>query len=698
MKLPISWLAEYVAFPKKIGTNEIVSKLVELGFEVEGVETFGDVSGKIIVGKIEKIETLTEFKKPIRYCQVNVGSKINGIICGAQNFVEGDLVVVALPGTRLPGDFVISERETYGKVSQGMICSAKEIGFGESHDGILVLPSGLKVGSDLSETLGLGETVLDIAVLPDRGYAMSVRGIARELASAFGVKFSDPANFKQINIKKSSNFVAGIKTEFASKISLIKMKNYNIGSKTPIFMQKRLNQCGYRSISLPVDITNYLMIELGQPLHAFDADKVIGNISIRNAKTGEEIESLDHIKRKLTIEDLVIADSKKALSVAGVMGGLESEISETTKNIIIESAIFDRATVSKTARSLKLPSEASKRFERGTDPQINEVSANKAAQLLAKYGNAETVAITSAKKSIKIKSIKFEIKEVSRLIGVDIDKKDIVKIFKDLGIKVTKNGNTWNVTPPSWRHDLIMPADLVEEIIRIHGYGKIPSVLPKSNIGQGLSHQQRIERSVSITLASLGLNEIMNYPFVSNDQMSKLQISKKDGRSNLVSLANPLSEETPFLRTTLIPGLFSAAARNIGRGLDDINIFEIGSVFQKKNKNQKVVSPKLLSRPSESDIAKLNSLLPSQDKKIAVILHGQKYKAGWWQNGNECLQICALNSQTRHPDGTCICNRGGSNQNCNSSFKCVNNSCKRMRGVTGEDAPFAVDLTTNIQW
>ena len=256
MKLPISWINEFVKFPKNTKTETIVENLVKLGYEVESVEIFGDVQGPLVVGKVEKIEILSEFKKPIRYCQVKVGNKTNGIICGASNFNEGDLVVVALPGAVLPGDFKISQRETYGKISQGMICSAKELGFSDNHEGIIVLNPDFKVGADAKEILGLGETVLDIAVLPDRGYAMSIRGIGRELALAMNVKYIDPISQKVPKVKKSSKLKANIKTTKASKLALVSLTDYDTKSETPLFMQRRLAQAGFRSISLPVDVTN----------------------------------------------------------------------------------------------------------------------------------------------------------------------------------------------------------------------------------------------------------------------------------------------------------------------------------------------------------------------------------------------------------------------------------------------------------
>jgi phenylalanyl-tRNA synthetase beta chain len=635
VKLSINWINEYVKFPKTTKPEVIVEHLVKLGYEVEAVEIFGNVQGPLVVGKVGKIEILNEFKKPIRYCTVNVGNKTQGIICGASNFKEGDLVVVALPGAILPGDFKISERETYGKVSQGMICSAKELGFSDNHEGIMVLANDLKIGSDAKNLLGLGETVLDISILPDRGYAMSVRGIGRELALSMNVKYVDPILQKIPKVKKSPRLKTKINTKDASKIALVTLSDYKTDSTSPIFMQKRLAQSGIRTISLPVDVTNYLMLEIGQPLHAFDADKISGGIQIRNSKQGENLETLDHVKRKLDSSTLVIADNKKALSIAGVMGGLESEITDKSKNLIIESAVFDKASISRTSRSLKLPSEASKRFERGTDPAVSEYAAILAAHYLVKYGKGKITGISIAKNIIKPIMINFNPNEVKRLIGVDIDKATIQKILKSLNIGVTKTGDKWKLRAPSWRHDLHHQADIVEEIVRIWGYHKIPSRLPTTHLGSGLSKAQKTKRALSIKMASLGANEVLNYPFVSLDQISQLGISSKDQRANLVRLANPLSEDTPNLRTTLLPGLIIAAARNISRGIDNVAIFEQGSVYHQSTKNVKNIKPKLMKRPTNIEISNLNHLIPVQPKMLAGVFMGEKNQSGWWPNNQK---------------------------------------------------------------
>jgi phenylalanyl-tRNA synthetase beta chain len=373
MKLPISWLNEFVQLPEGTTGREVAASLLKVGFEVESVEMIGDVRGPLVVGQVQQIEELTDFKKPIRYCQVNIGSKVNGIICGARNFVEGDLVVVALPGTTLPGDFTITARETYGKTSNGMICSAREIGLGDEHDGIIVLPAGsAKSGDDAFPILGLGDEVLDISVTPDRGYALSIRGLAREYAIATGLPFSDPG-FDLPQLPEASGDAVTAASDDRSACDLLvlhTLSNFNPAAATPDFIKTRLAAVGVRSISLAVDVTNYVMFEVGQPLHAFDADKVKGTIRARRATKGEQLETLDHTKRDLSIEDLVIADDKGALSVAGVMGGAQSEISDGTTRIVIEAAHFDSATIAKSSRRHKLSSEASRRFERGVDRML----------------------------------------------------------------------------------------------------------------------------------------------------------------------------------------------------------------------------------------------------------------------------------------------------------------------------------------
>ncbi len=623
MKLPVSWILEHIKTNKKINESQIIEKLIEIGFEVESVYKYGDVKGPLVIGRVEKIETLTEFKKPIRYCTVNIGVKNVGIVCGASNFNEQDLVVVALPGSELPGEFKISERETYGKKSQGMICSAKELNISDDHSGILVINESIKVGLDAKQILGLNETILDISVLPDRGYAMSIRGIARELASAFGGKFIDPVSEKIPSIKKSKQIKVKIASKNANKIALVLVKDFDPRSQTPLFIQNRLNQCGFRTISLSVDLTNYFMIQMGQPLHAFDANRIEGTIQIRQAKKSEKIETLDHFTRTLDISDLVISDSKKAISLAGVMGGLNSEISDLTKNIVIESAIFNSNSIGATARKHKLPSEASKRFERGTDHKINEYVAIKTAFYLQKYGKAKIEGIALDKKDIKDKVINFDMSQFYRLTGIKLTNNKIVQYLNSLSLVTKGKGNKLKVVIPSWRHDLSTDADLVEEILRSYGYSFIKGNLKTSTKKVRLNHSFNLKNIISNKLSSLGLNEVLNYPFVSkNDLAIANQLSKP------VALFNPISENEPYLRTSLFPGLFKALERNISRGQENVQIYEAGHIFTPDKTVGLKLNVGILSKPSKEAIEKLNNSLPEQPYVIASLLKGSTKSFG----------------------------------------------------------------------
>lgn len=628
MKLPISWIMQHVKAKRNIKENEIIDSLIKLGFEVEAVERYGNVKGPLVIGRVEKIEILTEFKKPIRYCTVDVGNKKVGIVCGASNFVENDLVVVALPGSELPGEFKISERETYGKKSQGMICSAKELNISDDHSGILVIKEKVKVGTNAKELLDLNQTVLDISVLPDRGYAMSVRGIARELSTILNAKFIDPVDEKLPKIRKSKKTKVKISTKNATKIALVRVEDYQSNSTTPLFIQNRLNQCGIRTISLPVDLTNYFMIEMGQPLHAFDADKVEGIIEIRESKKNEKLETLDHVVRNLDTNDLVISDSKKVISLAGVMGGLNSEVIETTKNLIIESAIFNPISISATARRHKLPSEASKRFERGTDYEINQLVAIKTAFYLQKFGKAKIEGIATFNKNYVQRKISFDINEFLRLTGINLSRKDIVKILSNLYLTSTGNGSKISVKVPSWRHDLMNDADLVEEILRIWGYHKINGVLRNSNKKVTKNVFFEFKNSLSNKVSSLGMNEVLNYPFCSKDDLS---IAKKS-QNAVVKLFNPISENEPFLRISLFPGLFKALERNLSRGQESVNIYEAGHVFIKSSAQPPQSKIPLLKKPDMRLISNLKQSIPNQPFLINGLVTGPSKNLGSLKN------------------------------------------------------------------
>lgn len=641
MRIPVSWLRDYVALPEEMSGRDVAALLLSVGFEVEGVETVGDVRGQLVVGRVKSIEELTDFKKPIRWCHVEVGQDngatdtpgIRGIVCGARNFNEGDLVVVALPGTTLPGDFTIATRETYGHISDGMLCSARELGLGDDHAGIIILDSGsAEVGADAFPILGLGDEVLEVAVTPDRGYALSLRGIAREAAIAAGVSFSEPADqLPELPVASGTAVQAASADKTACDLIVLRtLEGFDPSAPTPAFIKNRLTAVGVRSISLAVDVTNYVMFELGQPLHAFDADKISGSIQARRANAGETLETLDHVSRTLDPDDLVIADDSGALSLAGTMGGSSSEISESTTRIVIEAAHFDSVVVARMSRRHKLSSESSRRFERGVDRMLPPVASARAAQLLIEFGGASYAGTTATETAPDIERIAFDPQLTARISGHTYENRNIEQILRSLGCEIDNSDSLWKVKAPSWRPDLATAIDLVEEVIRIDGYDNVPTSLPTAPNGRGLTDAQKLRRRVGVFLAGRGLVEVRNYPFMGESELNDLSIPADDARRTAVRLANPLSDEQPLMRTTLLPGLFSAVNRNTSRGFSEVPLYEIASVSFAVPDTVDVPRPSVLAKPEQSELAQLQTLVPNQPTHIGAVITGAIQSSGWW--------------------------------------------------------------------
>ena len=466
MLAPRSWIAEYVNLNSGISDEEIAAGLVRVGFEVEEIISKGsDLNGPLVVGEVLSIDQVEGQKKPIRYVGVNCGeSETRYVICGAQNFEVGDLVVVALPGALLPGDFAIAARQTYGHTSNGMICSAREIGLGEDHAGIIVLPSGVaKPGDDAISLLEIKDTVFDIAVNPDRGYALSIRGIAREVAASLNLEFSDPIEFaKQISFNESGSPVAAKISDGAMVLFLRTISDYNPGANSPLWMTRRIEKCGMRAISLAVDVTNYVMMELGQPLHAFDADQVKDFLEIRRAGESKTLKTLDGVERALNADDLVVADSKSVLALAGTMGGLDSEITETTTRIAVEAVRFDQISIAKNSRRHKLSTEASRRFERGVDPSLAEFASARAAALLVELSNATYVGTSTQGEATYLPVVELDPAYIGARIGFEILPETVKEKLELVGCDVEVKGGKFYVDPPSWRVELQSPADLTE--------------------------------------------------------------------------------------------------------------------------------------------------------------------------------------------------------------------------------------------
>ena len=648
MRVPLSWLGEYVDLPSDATPASVMDQLVRVGFEEEAVHTF-DVSGPLVVGQV--LEFVAEPQangKTIRWCQVQVapegqkaadgGASVRGIVCGASNFEVGDKVVVSLPGAVLPGNFVISARSTYGHTSDGMIASGRELNLSDDHDGILRLTTmGLdpKVGTDAIDLLGLADTAAEINVLPDRGYCLSIRGVAREYSHATGAKFGDPAQNAEPVRSEGFGLViqdsAPIRGRKTSQSFVLRTVNGIEASKpTPPWMRARLKLAGMRSISLAVDITNYVMIELGQPVHAYDLDKINGGLNIRRAKKGETLKTLDGQERKLSEEDLLITDESGPIGLAGVMGGFTTEVSETTKNVLIETAHFDGISIARTARRHKLFSEASKRYERGVDPRIGELAAARVIQLLEAHagGKAGTLGATYSDFDPEVEVL-LPHGFANSLMGVDYSGEEIESVLRAIGAQVHSEKEGFRVIAPSWRPDLKHKTDLVEEIARITGYDRIPSLLPVAPPGRGLTRAQQFRSTALNSLAASGCTEVLSYPFVSVASNEIFAEAKK-----AVLLANPIQEDAGQLRMSLLPGLIETARRNLSRGLTDLAIVEHGSVFVASN-GKAPEFPETSSRPSADQLANLESSIPVQPKHLAGLFLGSRLGA---QPGSKSVQ------------------------------------------------------------
>ena len=639
MKIPLSWLKEYVTLPAKITSEQISQAFVKVGFEIESIEEQGaDLKGPLVVGKVLSIEELSEHKKPIRFVGLDVGEKkTRYVICGARNFKVNDLVVVALPGALLPGDFKISARETYGKISDGMICSAKEIGISDEHAGIIVLQEG-KIGQDAIALLDVRDVIFDVSVNPDRGYAMSVRGLARELAGSLQVKYVDPADPKIAKKfgKNSNPKAVSIKIEDktgADQIYIRTLDQVNVKKSTPLWMQRRIEKCGMRSISLAVDITNYVMLELGQPLHAFDAQYIMGGLRVVRAGKFTKLTTLDKVDRKLDPDNLLIADAKTPLALAGTMGGLTSEVSNVTTKIALEAAHFDPLSISRNSRSHNLSSEASRRMERNTDPALAEIASARATQLLIDLADAKYVGTSQAGSPIKNRKVKISQTQISKYLGFPYTAKQVKSALLLIGCKVAGSGDLLTVEVPTWRPDLINFADFAEEIARLNSYDLIPATLPTGKDGARLNDMQYRKRAVAISLANQGFTEVINYPFVSQEMVDLLGFT--GDRAKSFKIANPMSEEFPLLRTHLLPGLLTTAVRNIGRGSKNLAIFEIGTIFRNTTPLGKAVNPGISKRPSEKVIKDIYDGVPKQMLFVGAVVTGETILSDWQGSGSK---------------------------------------------------------------
>ncbi len=661
-RIPMNWLGEHVELPENLTPEELAAALVKVGLEEETIHE-AEITGPVVVGKVLSCEPKEQSNgKVINYCRVDVGEHNDapgsgkepsefpsrGIICGAHNFGVGDYVVVSLPGAVLPGGFAIASRKTYGHISDGMICSAAELGLPDSNDhGIIVLAKAEDkaaiealppLGTDALGLFGLGERTLEINITPDRGYCFSMRGVAREYHHSTGAAFTDPGRGKTpdptptgftVKVDDHAPIHGSVGCDrFVTRI----VRGVDPTAPSPTWLQDRLSAAGMRPISLAVDATNYVMLDLGQPLHAYDLDKVVEPILVRRARAGETLLTLDEVERTLDPEDLLITDSQggegaRVLALAGVMGGFSTEISETTTNVLIEAAHFEPISVARTSRRHKLPSEAAKRFERGVDPRLPAVAAQAVVDLLVTYGGGVAGAEVSDLDETEAPTpMRFPVSEVERLTGIEVSTSRVREILTDIGCEVHGEGDVLNVMAPTWRPDLIGPAHLVEEIARLVGYDEIPSIFPSVVPGSGLTPLQRQRREVMSVLVDSGWVEVLSYPFVPSATFDKQGIPVEDERRRALRLANPLQEDAPYLRTSILDSLLETARLNVARSNATLAIVEQALVYR-PSEIQSAPIPDVGIRPSDSELEALHKALPNQPFHIAGVAGGLRTPA-----------------------------------------------------------------------
>jgi phenylalanyl-tRNA synthetase beta chain len=653
MRIPYSWLREVVAAGAPgwdVAASDLEQTLVRIGHEVEEVVNLGPVDGPLTVGRVTAIEELTDFKKPIRACLVDVGSdQDRGIVCGATNFAVGDLVVVALPGSTLPGGFAITARKTYGHNSDGMICSAAELGLGTEHSGILVLPPGTaEPGASAAEVLGLDDAVFNVAITPDRGYGMSVRGLAREIACAYDVDFVDPAEVKPLPADGEAWPLTVRAETGVRRFALRAVTGLDPAAVSPWWLQRRLLLSGVRATSPAVDVTNYVMLELGHPMHAHDRNRITGDFTVRFARTGETVVTLDDVERKLDPADVLIVDDVATTAIGGVMGAASTEVRADSTDVLLESAVWDPAAVSRTQRRLHLPSEAARRYERGVDPAISVAALDRCAALLADIaGGAVSPTLTDwrgdpPRDDWSLPPISMAVDLPDRVAGVRYAAGTTARRLAQIGAAVAENGDALTVTPPSWRPDLLQPADLVEEVLRLEGLEVIPSVLPAAPAGRGLTAVQKRRRAIGKALAQSGYVEILPTPFLPAGVFDLWGLAADDPRRSTTRVLNPLDADRPELATTLLPGLLEALGRNVSRGLVDAALYAIAQVVQPTEQTHGVELIPVDRRPTDAEIAMLDASLPKQPQHVAAVLAGLREPRGPWGPGRRADATDAL--------------------------------------------------------
>ncbi|MEI7637576.1 MAG: phenylalanine--tRNA ligase subunit beta [Syntrophus sp. (in: bacteria)] len=615
MKVSLKWLRDYVDVD--LEPSALADCLTMAGLEVDAIEVAGPAFDQVVVARITSVRPHPQSEK-LFLCEVTTGTESLPIVCGAPNTRSGDTVALARVGATIPGGFVIKSSRIRGEVSEGMLCSEEELGIGEDNAGIMVLSPDLALGIDLKDALGLKDTVLDIGVTPNRADCLSIIGIAREVAAITGKTLRYP----EIDVTENSEEIAGITSvlimdpDLCPRYTARIIKNITI-KPSPSWMRERLEAVGLRAINNIVDITNFVMMELGQPLHAFDYRFLEeGRIVVRRSRDGEHFVSLDEKDRALRSDTLMICDGVKPVAIAGIMGGLNSEVKDDTSTILLESAYFHPPSIRRSSRWLGMGTDAAFRFERGIDPEGVVRALNRAAQLMAALGDGAVCRgfIDQYPRQIETaKDIPLRVKRVKEFLGIDIQAAEMVKILEKLEMTVSQSDDAhYVVTPPTFRVDITREIDLIEEIARIYGFDNIPVTMPgAAGMPAGENPEQIMESALRFALTGRGYTEVITYSFINPVSAEQLGLKDDDPLRDFVIISNPLTEEQSVLRTSLVYNLLDVMNRNARVGCADLKIFEIGRIFFRQQEGE----------------------LPEERACVGGLITGNRYDGSWHNKG-----------------------------------------------------------------
>lgn len=584
MKVPVKWLKDYVDI--NIDAKELADALTMTGSKVEEVITTGDEIQNVVTGKIIKIEPHPDAEKLV-VCQLDIGKdELLQIVTGANNMKENDIVPVALHGSSLPGGVKIKKGKLRGVVSNGMMCSEEELGIAgdEPVHGLMILPEDTPIGVDIKTVLGLDNPILDFEITSNRPDCLSMVGMARETAATLGTKYRMPeTSFSVCKDKHVSDYVqVEVKDELCRRFMARAIVDVKI-EPSPQWMQERLMDAGVRPINNIVDITNFVMLELGQPMHAYDRREITsGKIVVERASQGEKFTTLDEIERELNSDVLCIKDDKKIIGIAGLMGGLDSEIKDDTTEVIFECANFDGTNIRVSAQKLGLRTEASTRFEKDLDPNLTQIAIDRACYLVEKLNAGKVVegTIDVYEKPVKEKKLTVDSLWVNRFLGTDMPAEEMKQYLDSLELYTTINGTLLEITVPTFRTDINIKEDIAEEIVRIYGYDKLPSTIISSVSEKGgKTEKQHMDDMVLNTMLASGLSQSISYAFISPKAFDKINLPEDSELRNTVKIKNPLGEDYSVMRTTTIPSIMESLGRNYARNNEVARLFEIGRVY-----------------------------------------------------------------------------------------------------------------------